>query len=203
MWLQALRDKTIIECSYEEITSTLVTILAKLGIRAHNLPVKEDEELLVSHILRNYSKKTLSELHLAFELAITGKLQLKDGESVNCYENFTCVYLSSIMNAYRVWSVAANKYIEMGAPAEPQKIYTEVEIINQRRGEIEAAFQLMKKGKLPITPEYFHEVLVADKYMAPDVTVGEFFSAVLAMPDIKYLYRNEKSDSTGDTTVSD
>lgn len=43
-----------------------------------------------------------------------------------------------------------------------QKVYTEEEILNQRREEIEKSFQAMKKGYYPLLHSYFFEVLKDD-----------------------------------------
>ena len=61
------------------------------------------------------------------------------------------------------------------APAE-QKIYTDEEILNDRREEIEKAFQAMRKGYCPILHSYFWQVLYDDDLLKNNIeTVGEFF----------------------------
>lgn len=58
-----------------------------------------------------------------------------------------------------------------------QKIYTDEEITNQRRGHIEAAYQAMRSGYLPIMHIYFPEVLHLDGLIsrATDEAMTEFF----------------------------
>lgn len=166
-------------------------IFVKIGLRAQNFPVDEEKRAIYRYLVLHYGAKTLKELLLAFDLAITGKLTLKKEESVNCYENFTILYISSILNAYREWAQAAYKYIMAGAPEEPQAVWTEEMITNERREQIETAFQAMKKGYFPLTPEYFKHVLVADGLMAEDLPLADFFVIALKNPNIKNLYKKE------------
>lgn len=70
-----------------------------------------------------------------------------------------------------------------------QKIYTDEEILNERRGEIELAYQNIKKGRTPILYPYFKEVLVSDGFMDREVTLQEFFDAVLDK-NIECIYKN-------------
>lgn len=191
VYLVAKRDKTIIECTREELKEVLRMICIKIGIRAKNIPVEEEKEVLCQYIVRNYSTYTIAELSFAFELAVSGKLILEDGYSVNCYENFSCLYLSGIMNAYRDWARTAYKGIVQAIPEEPQRIYTDTEILNQRRAEIEDAFQAMKDGRYPIIHIYFEEVLRWDGLLKEGVTVSDFFVKVLGSPQITNLYVRE------------
>lgn len=57
--------------------------------------------------------------------------------------------------------------------------YTEQEILNQRRQEIEVAYQAMKKGYLPIIHPYFKQVLVDDGLMNEGEELMEFFNRKL------------------------
>ena len=76
--------------------------MVKVGLRAANFPSKEETALLVDHIEKFYSNHNPEEIKLAFDLAITDKLEI-DQKEVTCYENFSCLYFSTIMNAYRNW----------------------------------------------------------------------------------------------------
>jgi hypothetical protein len=82
-----------------------------IGIRAANLPSEEETFVLINFINKNYGLHTAAEIRLAFEMAISGKLDLgKDG--AKSFENFSCEYFSRIMNAYRKWSIEEIKYIK-------------------------------------------------------------------------------------------
>lgn len=90
--------------------------MLKVGLRATNLPSSEEKAVLLSHAISNYGNHTVSEIRLAFEMAIAGKL----GVDPNCYENFSCMYFSTIMNAYRSWASQVKFYAER-TRIEPQK----------------------------------------------------------------------------------
>jgi hypothetical protein len=103
----ALTGIKLSKIRYEDAKEVLRLVMLKIGLRAANIPVEEDKAILISHIAVNYGNHTLDEIILAFDLAIAGKL----GIEVNCYENFSCLYFSGIMNAYRVWAVKTNDFI--------------------------------------------------------------------------------------------
>ena len=46
-----------------------------------------------------------------------------------------------------------------------QKLYTDDQILNERRGHIEMAFQAMRRGNYPVLHEYFPEVLHHDGFI--------------------------------------
>lgn len=71
-----------------------------------------------------------------------------------------------------------------------QKVYTEEEILNQRREEIENAFHAMKKGYYPLLHSYFKQVLLEDELMTEAETLGEFFVRKLNS-NIEHIYEKE------------
>jgi hypothetical protein len=95
----------------DELSKVLRYALVLMGVKAENWPVPEEKTILLAHIKKYYSKHTLREVCLAFELAINGTLELSRNE-ITCYENFSCQYFSKIMNAYRRW--AAPRANEIG-----------------------------------------------------------------------------------------
>ncbi len=97
------------------MNSSLRRVMLMVGLRATNLPSEEETKILFAHILRNYSLHTIEEMILAFEMAISGKLDLEEKE-INCYENFSCLYFSKIMNAYRVWASTTHRSIKQEIP---------------------------------------------------------------------------------------
>ena len=96
------------------LVETLKIIMLKLGIREANLPTNSEKIVLIDHIRKNYSAHTLQELKLAFDLAIAGKLECE----VDHYENFSCLYFSKIMTAYRSWSGRVYKELPQEKPKE-------------------------------------------------------------------------------------
>lgn len=71
-----------------------------------------------------------------------------------------------------------------------QKVYSDEEILNQRRAEIETAFQAMRKGNYPLLHSYFKKVLVEDELMPEEETIGEFFVRRINSP-IEKIYEKE------------
>lgn len=88
--------------------------MVKIGLRAQNFPSEEEKGVLIDHILKNYAGHTVEEIRLAFDMAIEGKL----GVDANCYENFSCLYFSKIMSAYREYSKEEYKQLEATTPVK-------------------------------------------------------------------------------------
>lgn len=109
-FFEALEDKKIIHSSLEELKNVLKWVMIKVGLRSANFPNEEEKGILIDHILKEYGGHTCQEIKTAFEMAMAGKLEdinLKNElvtVNPNCYENFSCLYFSSIMNPYRVWA---------------------------------------------------------------------------------------------------
>lgn len=115
----ALQDQKIANCDNEALSQALRYAMLLVGIRANNLPNQMEFDVLKNFIRRFYSGHTPAEIRLAFDKAILGELNLKPDE-VKCFENFSCEYVSRIVNAYRVW--AANHYNEQkGIAPDPSK----------------------------------------------------------------------------------
>lgn len=100
--------------------------MVKIGLRANNWPTDEEKLLLQQHIVRFYGNHTLDEIRLAFDMAITGRLDVQ----ANCYENFSCLYFSTIMNAYRQWVAREAGMQEQKLLSPPQKTKLELAIID-------------------------------------------------------------------------
>lgn len=73
-----------------------------------------------------------------------------------------------------------------------QKTYSDEDILNERRAEIEKAFQAMKQGYYPIIHVYFEQVLLQDGLMEEGVTASEFFVKALGL-NLDHIYVNEKT----------
>lgn len=96
----ALQSNLIAKSSVEDLKKVLGFVMIKIGLRGQNFPEGEEKAMLIQHIVEHYGGNRIDEIKLAFDLAITGQLQCE----VNCYENFSCLYFSSIMNSYRSWA---------------------------------------------------------------------------------------------------
>ena len=168
----SLKGVRICKGPVSSLNEILRFIMVKVGLRAQNIPNKEETAVLIEHILKNYGNHTVKEIKIAFDMAISGKLDL-DRKEVICYENFSCLYFSTIMNAYRSWSKEVLDHVSRETPE--QKIYSDEEILNERRGQIELAYQAIRTGHLPIIHVYFKEVLELDELLNEGETVEEFF----------------------------
>jgi hypothetical protein len=106
----AIKNAKIKDCSLEEIKQVLRLVIIKTGLRSQNWPTEEEKFVLIEHVIQNFGGHTCQEIKLAFDMAIAGKLHSRNnrGEvqtvNANCYENFSCLYFSTIMNAYRDWA---------------------------------------------------------------------------------------------------
>lgn len=182
----ALRAPLICESSLESITQVLRLVMMKIGIRAANLPSPEETQVLFAHIIENFGGHRIAEIKLAFDMAIGGNLDLEPKE-IPCYENFSCAYFSKIMTAYRKWSADAARQVITETPAK-QVIYTDQQLEDQQRGDIEAFYQRLRKGQIPYRiPEYFKGILVKDGLMTEAQEMAAFFSEKLGK-GIEKLY---------------
>ncbi len=62
----------------------------------------------MAYACRHFGNHTPAEVRLAFDLAITRQLELKEAD-ISCYQSFSVEYFSRIMSAYRSWASARIK----------------------------------------------------------------------------------------------
>ncbi len=115
----ALNDKMICECTEDEVKSKLKLIYSMVGLRPNNYPQEQEKTDLHHYIFLKYSKKTLSELVLAFDLAINNELDLSRDE-VKVYDQFTISYLATIMSAYKKWLFEQSKKVKKDLTVDPK-----------------------------------------------------------------------------------
>lgn len=97
---KALGSVLIRNATQEQIKEVLRLVMIKIGLRAQNWPTDEEKLVLIEHIITGFGGHTTREIKLAFDMAIAGKLEVE----VNSFENFSCLYFSNVMNAYRLWA---------------------------------------------------------------------------------------------------
>lgn len=150
--------------------------MMKIGLRAANLPNDLEKLVLYEHIVSNYGGNRLNEIPLAFDFAIRGMLATSDGEVVdaNCYENFSCLYFSKIMGAYRFWSKQEIKYVS-ATIKEEQKIFTQEELDNSAREDAERSYQMFLRSLELKYPESIRPILEKDKLIREGESVIDFF----------------------------
>lgn len=148
--------------------------MVKIGLRSQNWPNELETAVLYEHIISNFGGNRIDEIKLAFEMAIAGSL----GVDANCFENFSCYYFSTIMNAYRKWSSEAIKFA--GKPViVNQKIFTQEELDNSAREDCERNYQLLRNGIAPKAYEINKRILIADGFMTEQESVMDFFNRML------------------------
>lgn len=96
----ALAEPRIRQVSEESLKGVLRYVMVLIGLRAQNYPDDIEKQILLNFIAENYGGHTPAEINLAFEMAITRKLEVE----AKCYENFSVAYFVSIMEAYRAWA---------------------------------------------------------------------------------------------------
>jgi hypothetical protein len=148
-----------------------------LGIRENNWPNDIEKLVLFEHIVENYGGNRLDEIRLAFDMAITNGLPDENGVIVdtNCYENFSCAYFSKIINAYRRWS--AQEYrLAVKEDAPEQKIFTQEELDNSAREDVERQYRLFLGGNEIKNTLINEPILRQDGLLIASETVLEFFT---------------------------
>lgn len=133
-----LTDPKIRQSPLDAIREALRYCMVLVGLRAANFPKDEEKAVLIAYVMENYGGHTVSEIRLAFKMAVSGSL----GVDANCYENFSVMYFSGIMNAYRAWAREAVKQVVKQKSLEyrPAKYVIEMEY---------AYCKLKEKNKLP------------------------------------------------------
>lgn len=138
----------------EELKEALRYAVVKVGLRAQNFPTDAEKGLLIAHVVKEYSGRTAAEIRLAFDMAIAGKLNL-DHRDVVCYENFSCLYFSSILNAYQKWAAEEYKQLktepaELPAPKESLSDQTMEEWLAETKRRVNAGECRMSFIPLPL-----------------------------------------------------
>lgn len=158
----------------EPLKQALRYVMLLVGLRAINFPDEAEKEILMIYIQKHYGGHSPEEIKLAFEMAINGELEIALND-VKCYENFSVIYFSSIMNAYRKWS--AQQYNQsIKEPAPKQRIYSDDENDNLHRQDVEMYYQRCRSGQVPYNmPDYFKAILVKDGLMKQEESLSLFF----------------------------
>lgn len=140
-FLNAVLPAIIKKRPEEDLRQVLRYCMVKVGLRAANFPTGIEKNLLMAHIVENYGNHTPEEIRLAFDLALSAKLGL-DISDIKCYESFSCLYFSTIMNAYRAWAVQVSRQNEGEIKIE-EKVYSD-----QEKEQIDKDYQEFLKTPL-------------------------------------------------------
>lgn len=175
----ALSDVRIADGELDDFKGTLKQIMVKVGLRAANWPQDEEKAVLISHIIGQYGNHTHQELLLAFDMAISGKL----GVEANCYENFSCLYFSGIMNAYREWAAEAHKHITKD---EFKALPTSVEDLSDQAMEDWLNHTRDSKTALEFMPLMLYDWLIKKGTLAPTAELKwEYMRKAVAYQQVK------------------
>ncbi len=127
-------------------------------MRKQQYPTPEEDLFNVAFIKKNFGHKTPDEVIEAFELAVTGKIDV----DVKHYDQFTLPYFCKIMNAYRIYN---NERILATAP--PPLLQIEYEMTDAER-IIEIESWRKKDYQFKILPLYLYDWIL--KYSLHSIT---------------------------------
>lgn len=168
---KAVKSPLIVKSSVEEIKQVLRLVMIKVGLRSQNWPKDEEKAVLIDHIVSNYGGHTVEEIKLAFDMAMAGKL---DAEDVKCYENFSCIYFSMIMNSYRNWAASAYKVLKTEIPPI-QRIFSQEELDDSAREDAQRQYVLFTKGHEVKGLALNQPILQKDGFLKEGERVLDFF----------------------------
>lgn len=151
-----------------KVEEALRWCMMKVGIRENNLPCKEEAYLLYDHLTRFYGGHTIGELKLAFEMAISGQLDIDESDA-NPFGSFDCRYLSCIMNSFERWAteVYSQHRVQIEGSANPPLVQHGTSF--DWRGNIQELLNDFLKDEKKINFELlssdFYEQLVVDEFL--------------------------------------
>lgn len=162
-----MKQNKIVDESIENLNDLFRFCFLMVGLRERNFP-NELESLFIHQYLReNYGGHTIAEIKLAFKMAVKGELDLEPDE-VKCYENFSVLYLSQVINSYRRWASQEYFQIEKFIPPDPN----EIKLLEDKRVEVHWGFLIEKSYQHFLSfgdegwrtfPVAFYEQLVKDE----------------------------------------
>lgn len=168
-------------------------LLLKINvITGWSFPVGENEkETVVLHnilkeqfflkLQESYGNMNLDEIQFSFR-----NYPVKDwGKSINLN------LMDEVVSAYMTEKQNLSGYIaNKKSYQEVQKIYTEEEILNMRREEIELKYQAMRRGKVLEIPSYLEDILSKDGLLREGESVADFFVNKLNN-QVENIYKKE------------
>lgn len=203
-FLEAIKKPKIKFAQLEEVDQLFRSCFTLIGLRPQSYPNDMETLILYEYLQETYGEHTTDEVFLAFKMAIQGKLSL-GLDDVKCYENFSCMYLSSIMMAYRNWASQTYRQLEpvIVKPEEEQKYLegprkeavTDWPELIQREYIHFLSFPDDQKWKM-FSPGYYDQ-LVKDGFIEKD-----FFRSIMPKirdKEIKDLHQEKYLLSNGST----
>ena len=150
------------------------------------IPATELLNILVDQfqkkLLEDYWNLNTEEIEYAFRRSGT---TIKDwGKEMNLN------LIDQVLIPYLQERIEASQNEEKRKRPPEQKIYTDAEIRNQRRGHLETAYQVMRIGRMPLIFPYYADVLIQDGFIEKSEDMDQFFSDCLEK-GIENLYIKE------------
>lgn len=193
-------EKTIVELKYKstqfgqmsdiELLNECRLLLLRLSvITGWIIPQAELKNILIENLCKkmveSYPNVNVGEVEYAFR---NKGIEIKDwGKS------FSITLLDEVMMPYIERRFGVSDLEQRIKRSEIHRLYTDGEIINERRGDIEMAYQTMRSGRIPIVHRYFEEVLRADELMDEGENLSEFFVRKLNNQAENIYRKNETS----------
>lgn len=84
--------------------------------------------------------------------------------------------IDQVLIPYLGQRIEASAVEEKRKTPPEQKIYSDEDILNQRRGQLETCYQVMRSGKMPIIFPYYAEVLIKDGFITSVEDMDQFFT---------------------------
>lgn len=138
---QSKGSKLIQDSTDEEIKQALAKIFLLVGLRKQHFPNGFELDFIVSNIRKLYPHRTIFDLTNAFELGLRKEIDVE----LNCYDQFTLIYLSNIMDAYRKYLVSAYNELPVEHPKQIEYKMTKEEKLADIEdfGTTESAFGMI------------------------------------------------------------
>jgi len=141
----AVQEPKLADLPEADLKNLMRYLFMLVGIRGHNIPAGDEKEFLHLFIRKFYGIHTAAEVRLAFDLAVTGKLECDP----KVYENFSTEYFARIMNAFRKWSAVEIRRLETRTPptiSDVDKKQIDLEYMYFLCGQAFDRLQILDKG---------------------------------------------------------
>lgn len=166
----AIKTKRINECWDSEVQDQLSKIYVLIGLRSIHYPQKDVAIFNIQFIKQNFGNRTIGEIYLAFELAITGKSDCGD---VKPYDQFTMEYFSRIMNGYRTYLNHNTPITQLEAEISTKK---EIPMLPTTPQSEVIEWSEMPLRKYSLYPLYLYDVLMNGNFIT--LSAEERFSYI-------------------------
>ncbi len=141
-------------------------------------------------LVEDYSTLNTDEIEYAFRRSGTTIQDWGKSMNLNLVDQVLLPYLSKRSDV--------NVFEEKARYKPPEQvIYTDEQILNMRRGEIETTYQALRKGYFPLIHDYYQEVLQEDGHLQEGENITEFLVRSLN-GGIENLYQKEEEEKTSD-----